>query len=137
MRAFIHTLLVATLGGIFFYAGIQKVIDPAAFAKAVSNYQLLPDAYINLVAVYLPWLEVVCFVALFHARTRPAALVWIVLMLLVFIAAQALAMANGVDVSCGCFSSAEGSKKVGLQGILLNVGMVVGAIVALITTPDE
>ena len=131
MRSLLHTLIVVILGGIFFYAGIQKILDPAAFAKSVNNYQLLPDHLVNFVAIYLPWLELVCFAALFHLRTRPAALVWIMLMLLVFIGAQGLAMMNGVDVSCGCFSSAEGSKKIGLQGILMNVGLMASALVAI------
>ena len=136
MRTFLHTLLVAVLGGLFFYAGIHKILDPAAFAKAVNNYQLLPNSWINFVAVYLPWLELVVFAGLFHYSSRPAALGLIILMLLVFIVAQGMALAHGVDVSCGCFSTAEGSKKVGLHGILLNTGFLLAAILALRTRPD-
>ncbi len=136
MRSLVHTLIVAVLGAVFFYAGIHKVLDPAAFAKAVNNYQLLPDAWVNPVAIYLPWLELVCFAALFHYRSRPAALVLIMLMLLAFIIGQGLALANGVDISCGCFSTAEDSKKVGLKGILLNAGMLVAALIAIRTGPE-
>ncbi len=30
------------IGGMFIYTGIIHGLDPAAFAKAITNYQLLP-----------------------------------------------------------------------------------------------
>jgi len=52
-------LLAARLvmAGIFLYASIDKIAHPAAFAKDIYNYQILPDALINLTALLLPWLE--------------------------------------------------------------------------------
>ena len=47
------------LGVIFIYASIDKIFHPAAFAEAVYNYQILPDALINLTAIVLPWLELI------------------------------------------------------------------------------
>ncbi|MEQ8161654.1 MAG: MauE/DoxX family redox-associated membrane protein, partial [Smithellaceae bacterium] len=52
------------LGFLFFYAGVGKIIAPQEFAVAIYNYQLLPDGAINLLAVVLPWLEVLLAAAL-------------------------------------------------------------------------
>ncbi len=45
------------LGGVFVYASIDKVLHPAAFAEVIYNYQIVPEIFINLVALILPWLE--------------------------------------------------------------------------------
>ena len=50
-------LLVA---GILLYAGVKKVWMPLEFARLLKEYHLLPDQILNLVAVLLPWAEVVC-----------------------------------------------------------------------------
>lgn len=44
------------MGGVFLYASFDKILHPAAFAEAVYNYQILPDAAVNLAALTLPWL---------------------------------------------------------------------------------
>ena len=47
------------LGIVFIYASYDKILHPAAFAKVIYNYQILPDELINLSAIFLPWLELV------------------------------------------------------------------------------
>ena len=47
------------LGAVFIYASLDKIAHPAAFAKDVYNYQILPDALISLTAIGLPWLELI------------------------------------------------------------------------------
>jgi hypothetical protein len=42
------------LAGIFIYVNIDKIAHTAAFAKDVYNYQILPDALINLTSLVLP-----------------------------------------------------------------------------------
>ena len=39
------------LGGVFIYASIDKIANPAEFAKAVGNYHVLPFGMENLVAL--------------------------------------------------------------------------------------
>ena len=38
------------LGLIFIYASVDKIYHPAEFAQVISNYQILPDALINIVS---------------------------------------------------------------------------------------
>jgi uncharacterized membrane protein YphA (DoxX/SURF4 family) len=49
------------LGGLFVYAGLQKVADPPAFLKLVRQYDLVQSAFLlNTIAAALPWFEVFC-----------------------------------------------------------------------------
>ena len=45
------------LGGVFFYAGLQKRLEPYQFAEAILAYDLLPLSLVGLVAAILPWVE--------------------------------------------------------------------------------
>ncbi len=53
----VYRLGVAT---VLLYAGVKKIWMPMEFARLLKEYQLLPDQLLNLVAVILPWVEVVC-----------------------------------------------------------------------------
>lgn len=125
---FLTPLWILALCSVFGFAGGQKIIDPGAFARAIYNYQILPGNLVNLMAIYLPWLEVLCALGLFFPQTRRASALLIAFMLVVFIAAQLMALSKGIDISCGCFSTSEGSKKVGYKGVFLNVTMLLGAL---------
>ena len=93
------------MAGIFIYASIDKIAHPAAFAKDVYNYQILPDALVNLTALVLPWLELVLGLCLLAGVWMPGAVLSANGLLLVFLAALLFNMARGLDVNCGCFST--------------------------------
>src|SRR5213594_4057828 len=52
------------VGGIFIYAGVIKALDPVQFANDIDNYKTLPWFVSVRLAVYLPWLEIFCGLAL-------------------------------------------------------------------------
>jgi uncharacterized membrane protein YphA (DoxX/SURF4 family) len=94
-----------SLAGIFIYASVDKIAHPAAFAKDVYNYQILPDALINLTALVLPWLELFLGLCLLAGLWLPGAALTANGLLVVFLAAFIFNMARGLDVNCGCFST--------------------------------
>jgi uncharacterized membrane protein YphA (DoxX/SURF4 family) len=101
------TALVArlVLGFVFIYASIDKIAHPDLFAEAVYNYQLLPDAAVNLVAIWLPWLELLSgSLLVLGLWTRGSILVLSGLML-VFLGSLTINLARGLDIHCGCFVS--------------------------------
>ena len=49
------------LGLIFIIASIDKIIDPAGFARDISNYHFVPFGFENIIAIILPWLESVSY----------------------------------------------------------------------------
>ena len=102
----VNLVLRLVLAGIFLYASYDKLLHPAEFAKAVWAYRLLPDALVNPVAVGLPWLELVLGLALIANRWTSGALFWANLLFAGFLAGIAVNFIRGVDVHCGCFTSA-------------------------------
>ncbi len=98
------TVLRVTLAGIFIYASWEKILKPATFADIVEGYRILPAATVGLVAMWLPWTELVGGVILVvGVWTRAVALLFSGLTV-VFIAGLIQAMARGIDIHCGCFS---------------------------------
>ena len=93
------------LGGLFVLASLHKIAVPHDFAIDVATYGILPLALVNLVAIVLPWVELVAgLMLLLGARVRAAALL-VAVMMAVFLAALVMALARGLDMSCGCFAS--------------------------------
>lgn len=118
------TLLVRVfLGGYFLFAAVPKIAEPYAFSVSIVHYQMMPDWSVNAFALIVPWLELlvgVCLVVGF--RVRSAAVVCAVL-LAMFIAAIGWAMANGLQIDCGCFGSGN-KEEVGWGKIWKNLGMM-------------
>lgn len=96
-------LLRLILGGIFIWASIDKIANPDKFATAVRNYLILPMEVTNLVAIILPWVEMMCGILLIVGfKTKSNALV-LTGLLFIFNIALLIALARGLDISCGCF----------------------------------
>jgi len=93
------------MAGIFIYASLDKIAHPPAFAKDVYNYQILPDALINLTALVLPWLELFLGLCLLTGIWLPGAVLTSNGLLVVFLAALVFNLARGLDINCGCFST--------------------------------
>jgi uncharacterized membrane protein YphA (DoxX/SURF4 family) len=112
------------IGGVFLYACAHKIWDPAAFAVSIRNYMILPPAWSNIAAITLPWIELgAALLLIFGVLTKPAALLTTG-MLAVFLAALAYAYATGLDIDCGCFSSAAGSEgRVGLYHLIRDTAL--------------
>jgi cobalt-zinc-cadmium efflux system protein len=93
------------VGVIFIAASIDKILHPAAFAQMVYNYQILPDAFINLTAIVLPWVELVLGSLLVVGLWIPGSVVLANLLFLAFFGSLLFNLARGLNIHCGCFSS--------------------------------
>ncbi len=95
------------IGVIFAVASLSKIGDLAAFATQVHNFRLAPIWSENLIAMTLPWIELVAALALvLGVRARPGAIVVTVLMA-GFTVGVAVAIVRGLDFECGCFGTAD------------------------------
>jgi uncharacterized membrane protein YphA (DoxX/SURF4 family) len=93
------------LAAIFLFACWHKILEPAAFALDIATYQILPLGLVNPLAIVLPWVELAAgLMLLLGFRTRAAALL-VAGMMAIFTVAIAIAVAKGLDMSCGCFAS--------------------------------
>jgi len=131
------------LGGFFIYASLDKISQPAAFAKVIYQWQVLGPVASNVVAVVLPWVEAVAGVMLVAGLWRRESALVIAMMLAVFLAAAGSVMARGIDVeNCGCTSLAPGAKAeksffrgVGPFLVMRNLIMLGGALVLVLVEP--
>ena len=98
------------LSGVFLYAGSLKALDPASFALSIDNSRLLPYPVAAAMAVYLPWLELVCGLGVLWPKTSRGALALLLGLCLVFSGAIASAWIRGLDISCGCFGADEAGR---------------------------
>ncbi len=97
----------AIVGGVFVMYAIDKIAAPADFALNIERYELLPFGLVNLVAIVLPWIELVVGVCiLLGVRLRLNA-VFAAVMLVLFIGAIGSAMARGLEINCGCSARSE------------------------------
>ncbi len=116
------------VAGVFLYACLDKLIDPAAFAQNIANYRMVPLVLLHPFAWLLPIAELVIAIALVLGwQTRGAALL-ASLLTVVFIVAIATALIRDLDISCGCFHTESGSN-VGRDLLLRDLGLLAGALV--------
>jgi len=123
------------IGGMFLWAGAEKILKPFDFAVAIYNYRLFPGPLIGLASAILPWVEAIagfCLLAGFHTKGASAITS---LLLLVFTGLIIISAVRGLDIDCGCFGGVE--RKVGLQAILEDglLFIVSATVVAFEKTP--
>ena len=138
----LHWVLALLVGGVFVYASLSKIDDPRAFAKIVYHYQVIgPSAFFgfvpaNLVAVALPWLELIAGVLLITGFWRREAAVVSAFMLVVFVAAVASTLARGIDIqNCGCFALDASGRAAGWKLIAGDLALLAAALVVAIVPP--
>lgn len=142
-------VLGATLGAVFFYAGLQKHLAPYQFAEAVMAYQLMPESFTAIVAAVLPWVEltaglflVLGYLAEALGRTalalgisagalltggikRRSCLLLTAMLALLFMVVMLITLARGLQIDCGCGLFFQ--RQVGAAAILENLGMAAAA----------
>ena len=120
------------IGIIFIYASWDKIAHPAEFAKAIGNYHAVPFGLENMMAMVLPWLELLVGICLIAGIMVDGAAIMSVVMNVVFIFAISQALARGISIECGCFSvTAEGGDKIGLETILRDIVYLTMSLVIL------
>ncbi|HEY3348983.1 MAG TPA: MauE/DoxX family redox-associated membrane protein [Thermoanaerobaculia bacterium] len=100
------------LGVFFVAAALPKVVDPPAFAHMIYNYRIVPGAFVNLMALVMPWFELLTGVALILGLWTRTSAALIGALLGVFIVAISFNLARGNAIDCGCFDVSAAGKSV-------------------------
>jgi putative oxidoreductase len=131
------------LGLLFVVASLPKLADPPSFAHMIYNYRILPGGLVNLLALVLPWVELLAGVALLLGLWTRASAALIGLLLVVFIAAISFNLLRGNAIDCGCFDVAAAGRSVAerladmRRDILRDMGMLALAAPVLLADRDR
>jgi uncharacterized membrane protein YphA (DoxX/SURF4 family) len=131
-------LLRLTVAGIFLYAGVMKIWDfrhgqsaTPDFTIAIQHFEILPTPDLAvLLAVYLPWLEVVAAITLFVKRVAFGAAIAVAGMTTIFLVALGSAWRRGLDISCGCFG--KDVVPIHYPSLILRDALLLAAALALV-----
>ena len=105
----------------------SRVPDHVTFAKNVANYRVPPQRFTNLVAIVLPWIEMVVGALLVLGIWKRASALLITVLMLVFLIAIGQAVVRGLNIDCGCFGTVAG-RSVGVKAIAEDIAMFVAAV---------
>jgi len=101
-------ILRLIIGGVLVYASITKIVHPTQFYLTVNEYHLVGKTLSKIIALWLPWIELLAGVGVlagiwFLANLRLAQLLFagftIILIVTLF---------RGISTDCGCFGTAGG-----------------------------
>ena len=126
---FAWRIMDLVVGGVFIYAGVVKAFQPVRFASDIDNYKILPWTISVGLAFYLPWLEILCGLALILRRLYLGGLSILTALVLIFSGVTIAAKVRGLDITCGCFGHA--SQNWSLSGHLALDLVILAALLAL------
>jgi len=133
-----HASLLARLllAAVYLYAGYDKALNPAQFASQVAAYGILPANLVTLVAIWLPWLELLAGACLAVGFLTESSALVLGLLSLGFAGGTTSAVVRGLSIDCGCFStSASGPVSWGHVG--LDLALVGLALLVLLRGPGS
>ncbi len=104
-NSYFSLLLRIYIGAIFIYASIHKIIHPDIFAVDIATYDILPLSLVNLMAIILPYIEMVSGILIIIGPFQKEAALMISAMMTIFLIAIIIAIYKGINASCGCFAS--------------------------------
>ena len=123
------------IGVVFLAAALAKIGDLETFASQIHNFRIVPVWSENLVAMTLPWVELIAGLCLvLGIRARGAGILTAILMV-VFLVAVGQAVGRNLDIECGCFGTADATK-VGIQKLLENAVLTMLATIASLVPRD-
>jgi len=115
-------LLFRLIVGItFVYASLDKIAHPNEFARIIYNYKILPGYLINIFAISLPWIELLCGLFLIMGLFIEASSLLIFFLLIIFSIALSVNFLRGIDIVCGCFTTDPNAKKEGAELLIRDI----------------
>jgi len=125
-------LIVTTriiLGAVFLWASFGKILEPGDFARSISNYHIVPFGIENIVALILPWLELLIGMGLILGIMVDGSVQISAILLVMFILMIGQAMLRGFNIECGC--GLKEGEMIGLNKILENIVFLGGAYIVM------
>ena len=99
-----------SLGCLFLYSALPKIRQPYDFLSSVYQYEMLGPKAGMVVAMVLPWFELVVGICLLGGIFVSGALLAVAAMGAMFTCGIAMALYRGLNITCGCFGASSGDK---------------------------
>ncbi|MCB0730556.1 MAG: DoxX family membrane protein [Ignavibacteriae bacterium] len=109
---------------VFILSGLDKINNLEAFAVSIENYKILPIETINIIAIVIPWIELVAGALLLIGLYIKENSLIITTLLLIFTVAIISAIARNLDIDCGCQGTFDG-QKVGTLKLIENFSLMI------------
>ena len=92
------------IGCTFIFASWHKIVSPDQFATILYGYAVFPRQFINVLAIVMPFVELVCGISLITGLLKRSSLLLINAMLIGFVFLISFNLIRGHGFDCGCFS---------------------------------
>ena len=116
---YINLIFRLILGYVFIYASIDKIQNPAEFSDTIDNFHISPISINNLLALFIPWIELVIGICLITGIFISGASIISIGLFLLFIFVLSQAVIRGIDTNCGCFKVTEEIQKLDFKAELI------------------
>ncbi len=116
------------IGGVFIYASVTKIGQPALFAKSVYSYGLFPGFLINIISIIVPYLELLSGLFLISGVYPRGAMLVVNTLLVLFILFLSVNFIRGHQFDCGCFNPGENVEKPTLFLLLRDIVYLISGI---------
>jgi len=110
------------IGVVFLWASVDKIIDPFSFAKNISYYHIIPFGLENLIALFLPWLELIIGSSLILGIFIRANIILSFILLVIFNILIFQAIIRGFNIECGC--GLKDGQTIGIEKLIENFGLL-------------
>lgn len=124
-------------GGVFIFAGAQKLLDPAGFAEDIANYQAFPYWTWNLAAGIVPVTEILAGLAVVTGFKRRAGAVVLGSLTVAFLGLILSVIARDINLDCGCFGEAAEASEVGWPLVFRDLALLVAIVAAYLPPPRD
>jgi uncharacterized membrane protein YphA (DoxX/SURF4 family) len=118
------------LAVVFILSGLDKINDLASFAQSIENYRILPLSLVNIIAIFVPWIELVAGGLLLLGFYIKENSTLILALLIIFTAAIISAVLRDLDIDCGCQGTFDG-QKVGILKIIENSALMIVSFLSI------
>ena len=136
-HSYLTLIFRCILGAIFIYASWDKLLSPADFARVVYNYRLLPEIFINIFTIILPWIELICGSLIIIGFLKKGSILIINLLLIAFFLAMAINLYRGIEIGCGCFSIGNINDKISIFDLIRDLLMIGMGFYVYVMTGNE
>ncbi|MEJ6019115.1 MauE/DoxX family redox-associated membrane protein [Corynebacterium sp. H113] len=117
------------LAAVWLWSGTVKLMNPLDSQRAIAAYQLLPQEFVEPLAVLLPAVEIILGLMLLLGVFLRFAGVVTMLIMVGFIIGLASAWARGLQIDCGCFGGGGYNPEAGTVTYLKSLGRDVGFVI--------